>query len=117
VITARDTFSAAQNLLNRLERWTSPVVVGEPSSSRPNFVGEDTELELPWSGVFGSISSRYWQDSDPGDDRPWIAPAIPIALTAADYLAGRDPVLEALQRILHPAGGSSSAAAPVPTTP
>lgn len=100
VLTGRNTFSAAQNFLNRVERWTDAVVVGEPSASRPNFVGESTNLELPWSRVHGSVSNRYWQDSDPFDDRPWIHPRVPVALSSGDYFGGRDPVLEAVLTIV-----------------
>ncbi|MBL8960358.1 MAG: hypothetical protein JNJ98_10935, partial [Gemmatimonadetes bacterium] len=39
VISGRGTFSAAQILLTRLERYTNVIVAGEPSSSSPNFVG------------------------------------------------------------------------------
>lgn len=102
VITGRGTFSAAQNFVNHLERWTGAIFVGEPSSSSPNFVGEETEILLPWTRIHGSISSRYWQDSDPGDDRSWIAPQIAVAPTARDYFEGRDAALEA---ILQAAGG------------
>jgi hypothetical protein len=50
---------------------------------------------LPYSGIMGSLASRYFQDSDPLDDRVWIAPDIPITLSSQDYFAGRDPVLTA----------------------
>lgn len=100
VVTGRNTFSAAQNFVNRVERWTDAFFVGEPSSSRPNFTGEETPLVLPYSGVRGSISNRHWQDSDPDDRRPWIAPDVPIALTSADYFAGRDPALQAIFELL-----------------
>jgi hypothetical protein len=63
-------------------------------------VGEETNLELPWSRVRGSISTRYWQDSDPTDARPWIYPDVPVSLTAADYFSGRDPVLAAVLEII-----------------
>lgn len=95
VIMGRNTFSAAQNLLNQIEQHTDAVFVGEPSSSRPNFVGEDTEILLPFSGLAGSISSRYFQDSDPLDDRLWIPPDVPVTLSSGDYFANRDPVLVA----------------------
>lgn len=100
VLTGRNTFSAAQNFLNRVERWTDARIVGEPSSSRPNFVGEETNLELPWSRVRGSVSTRYWQDSDPTDARQWIYPDVPVSLTAADYFGGRDPVLKTVLEII-----------------
>ena len=96
VITGRNTFSAAQNFINRVERMTDAVFVGEASGSRPNFTGEETNLLLPHSRVRGSISTMYWQDSDPNDTRMFIAPDVPVGLYAADYFAGRDPALEAV---------------------
>jgi hypothetical protein len=100
VISGRNTFSAAQNFVTRMERWTNAVFVGEPSSSRPNFVGEETNLLLPYSNLGGSISTQYWQDSDPGDDRRWIVPTIPVDPTAADYFSGRDAALEAVYDLI-----------------
>ena len=94
VLMGRNTFSAAQNFINHVERWTDATFVGEPSSSSPNFVGEENEIVLPYSRVRGSISNRYWQDSNPGDNRPWITPDLPVELTADEYLEGIDPVLE-----------------------
>jgi len=98
VITGRNTFSAAQNFINRVERWTDALFVGEPSSSSPNFVGEETTLLLPYSKIAGSLSDRYWQDSDPFDDRAWITPDIPVAVTARDYFSGQDAALAAVFR-------------------
>lgn len=99
VVTGRGTFSAAQNFINRVERMTNATFVGEPSSSSPNFVGEETNLTLPWSRVRGSISTQYWQDSNPDDTRPFIWPAVPVGMTSRDYFEGRDPALEAIWRI------------------
>lgn len=96
VITGRNTFSAAQNFINRVERMTDAVFVGEASGSRPNFTGEETNLLLPYSRVRGSISTMHWQDSDPNDTRIFIAPDVPVGLHAVDYFAGRDPALEAV---------------------
>jgi hypothetical protein len=99
-ILSRNTFSAAQDLVNFLDRTTGTHFVGEESGSRPNFAGEDTAVVLPYSGLMMSISARYWQDSYPGDDRIWIPVEMPVPLTAEDYFAGRDPVLDALGRFL-----------------
>ena len=55
---------------------------------------KDNEFRLPYSRLGGSISNRYWQDSDPWDDRPWIEPDVSVVPTAEDYFEGRDPVLE-----------------------
>jgi tetratricopeptide (TPR) repeat protein len=100
VVTGRGTFSACQDFVNFLERATGAVFVGEPSSSRPNFAGEDTSVLLPWSGVRMSISSRWWQDSYPGDERPYIPVSMPVELTFEDWWTGRDPVMEALGEVL-----------------
>lgn len=96
VLTSRTTFSAAQNFINRLEQAADPIFAGEPSMSSPNFTGEDNEVVLPFSGVRVSISNRHWQDSDPADQRAWIEPQLPVALTAAAYFANADPVLDAV---------------------
>ena len=93
VLTGRNTFSAAQNFIAQLDRRTRAIFVGEPSSSKPNFVGEENDLVLPWSGAIVSISNRY-HENIPGDKREWIEPDIRVDLSSADYFANRDPVLE-----------------------
>ena len=100
VITGRGTFSAAQDLVNFLDRATNAIFLGEPAASRPNFTGEDTPVQLPWSRVRMSISSRYWQDAPPGDRRRYVPVAMPVTLSAADWRANRDPVLEELGKYL-----------------
>jgi hypothetical protein len=94
VLTGRNTFSAAQNFIAQIDKRTRAVFVGEPSSSKPNFVGEENEVVLPWSGARGSISNRY-HENIPGDTRPWIPIDIPVELSSTDYFGGKDPVLDA----------------------
>jgi len=86
--------------VNFLDRTTATHFVGEESGSKPIFVGEDTGVVLPYSGLMMSISARYWQDSYPGDERIWIPVEMPVSETAEAYFAGRDAVLEALGRFL-----------------
>jgi hypothetical protein len=93
VLMGRNTFSAAQVFLAQMDRDTHAIFAGEPSSSRPNFVGEETPVQLPWSGAIGSISDRY-HETIPGDKREWIEPEIKLVLSSADYFANRDPLLE-----------------------
>jgi hypothetical protein len=93
VITGRNTFSAAQIFIARLDASTQARFAGEPSASRPNFVGEENPIVLPWSGAIASISDRL-HEQIPGDRRRWIGVDWPVVLTAADYFANRDPVLE-----------------------
>lgn len=95
-LTSRVTFSAAQNLVNALDRFTGTIFAGEPPGSKPNFAGEDNPTVLPWSGLMVSIANRYWADSYPEDGRQWVAPDLPHRLSAADFFAGRDPLLDAV---------------------
>jgi hypothetical protein len=93
IITGRNTFSAAQIFVSQINRATRAVFAGESSSSKPNFVGEENEIVLPWSGAMGSISNRY-HESIPGDTRTSIEPTIKVQLSSRLYFANRDPVLE-----------------------
>ena len=93
VLTGRNTFSAAQVFINQMDRDTHAIFAGEPSSSKPNFVGEEEAVTLPWSGAIGSISDRY-HETIPGDTRQWIEPEIKVSPTSADYFANRDALLE-----------------------
>jgi len=99
VLTSPFTFSAAQSFVAQVDRLTNAVFVGEPSGSRPNFVGEDTSLLLPWSGLRGSLSSRTHRVSSK-DERTWIPPEMPVASTGVDWLAGRDTAMDAVLRLV-----------------
>jgi NAD(P)-dependent dehydrogenase (short-subunit alcohol dehydrogenase family) len=101
VISGRGTFSAAQIFLARLERHANVIFVGEPSSSSPNFVGEDGErIRLPYSGVMVNISFKRHQEANDDDRRQWIPVRLPIALTSTEYFANRDAAMEAIAEIL-----------------
>lgn len=95
VITSRSTYSAAQVLISQLETLAAVTVVGEPSGSSPRFIGEDTQVVLPYSQLMGSVSTRLHQ-ARAIDDRPWIAPQIPVALDSKSYFGNRDPAMEAI---------------------
>lgn len=96
VIIGRNTFSAAQNTVNMLEKFTNATFVGEPTGSRPQFVGESTYVLLPYSKLRIHCSSRYWQILDSTDRRTWVQPQIAAEMTFADFAANRDPSMEAI---------------------
>jgi hypothetical protein len=105
VLMGRNTFSAAQIFLARVDRETGALFAGEPSSSSPNFVGESNSVLLPWSGASANLSNRIHETS-PGDTRTFIPADIPLELSSADYFANRDPLLEkVLARPPDAAGG------------
>jgi hypothetical protein len=93
VLTGRVTFSAAGNFVAELEDRTRARLVGEPTGGAPNQWGDATVLELPLSGLGVRVASRYVQVTRAGDRRATIAPDDRVDLTAADFFAGRDPVL------------------------
>ncbi len=95
VLTAPQTFSAAQNFATRLERETEAIFVGEPTGGSPNHFGDAKFARAPQSGIPYIISTLRWQDSPPFDDRDWILPDIPAAPAFSDYVAGRDGALAA----------------------
>ena len=96
VIIGRNTASAAMSVAAEIERHTDAIFVGEPTGSSPNFVGQEVGLRLPYSGMRGSISDLYWQNSRAMDFRIWIAPELYAPPSFAYFRANRDPALEAI---------------------
>jgi len=98
VLTDRRTFSAASNLSTEVEQKTVATFAGEPMGGGLNFWNDVRQVQLPrypvpmWVGV----STRYWQKSTADDPRLTIEPDLPFDVTAADYFAGIDPVMEAI---------------------
>jgi hypothetical protein len=97
VIIGRQTFSAAQNTTSELERRTQAILVGEPTGSNPNFIGESIHIPFPYSGWGASISDLWWQHSMSMDYRVWTNPLIYAPPTAAALRAHGDPALEAIR--------------------
>ena len=95
-IISRHTFSAAQNLVNELEKYTNTTFVGEPTGENVNFYGDSTRIVLPNSGLVVRASTLWWQNLDPRDRRQWTGPQIAAELTSTDYFTNNDPALKAI---------------------
>jgi tetratricopeptide (TPR) repeat protein len=95
VITGRRTFSAAQNLVNELEKYTNAIFVGEPTGSSPNLYGDPVTMTLPASRLPFRVAT-LWHQIDPRDRRPWTAPEIFADLTFEDFRSNRDPAFQAI---------------------
>jgi tetratricopeptide (TPR) repeat protein len=95
-IMGRSTWSAAQFLLNRLEKYTNTIFIGEPSGSRGNVYGDSRKITLPNSGITVRVSVYYWQDWDPWDTRQWTAPHLTAELSSEDYRTNTDPALKTI---------------------
>jgi hypothetical protein len=98
VIIGRTTFSAAQNTTSELERRTKSLLVGEPTGSRPNFIGESLSIPLPYSGWSLSVSDLWWQHSMSMDYRIWTPPHLYAPPTAKAFRKHEDPCLEVIAR-------------------
>jgi hypothetical protein len=96
VVIGRNTFSAAQNTTSELERRTKAILVGEPTGSNPNFIGESLRIPLPHSGWAVSLSDLWWQHSMAMDYRVWTNPQLFAPPTAATLRAHRDPAMEVI---------------------
>jgi hypothetical protein len=95
-IMGRTTFSAAQFLLDDLEKYTDVIFVGEPSGSKGNAYGDSRRVTLPNSKIIVRVSVYYWQNWKPYDTRQWTAPHLTAELSAEDYRKNFDPAMKAV---------------------
>ena len=95
VLIGRQTFSAAVLLATELDKQTDAVFLGEPTGSSPNLYANPRTLRLPNSGIVVNVSSNYFEVGGPDDERDAIEPDIAVTVSLDDFLAGRDPVLDA----------------------
>ena len=94
-LIGRKTFSAAQNLVNDLSKWTNVVFVGEPTGAAPSHYRDSKKTQLMHSNLTIRISSIYWRDSSADEKKLWTEPGIPFDKIAADYFEGKDTALQA----------------------
>lgn len=95
-IIGRRTFSAAQNLVNELERYTEVIFAGEPTSENVNFYGDTKTEVLPNSKLPVNLSWMWWQNLDPRDKRKATSPRLAADMSFADYYNNNDPALNAV---------------------
>jgi hypothetical protein len=93
VLIGRSTWSAAQFLLNDLQKYADATFVGEPSGSKGNHYGDSRRITLPNSRLTVRAATMYWQAWSPGDPRSWTAPDVTAELSSGDYARNHDPVL------------------------
>jgi hypothetical protein len=93
VLTGRSTFSAAGNFVADVDRATSARFVGEPAGGAPSQWGDSITIMLERSGLTVHVAAAYWEFGPPGDKRKETPVDVRVEPTAADFFAGRDPVL------------------------
>ena len=92
VLTSVHTFSAALKTAIDFRDVAKATLVGETIGERPNSYSENDEFTLPNSKLELSYSTRYYE-FQPGTDE-LVKPHKEILPTWADWVEGRDPVLE-----------------------
>ncbi len=101
IIVGRNTFSATMPPIAALDKWSEAIFVGEPTGTRPNFIAEGNMFQLPYSGMYASVSNNYWQGGfNSNDSRKWIAPELGAAPNVRDYKNNIDPALERIKKYL-----------------
>lgn len=96
LITGRNTFSAASLFTAALKDRTAVTIVGEAMGGSPALFGNARDLTLPYSGLVVNVATEFFQPVS-GDTRLGIAPDLDVPLHLADFLAGRDPALAAIE--------------------
>lgn len=94
VLMGTDTVSAGTILIAQLEDAVAPIIIGSPSGSAPNMYLQATKLDLPYSKFRFEVSTDEYIITRELDKRRYIAPDVPMSLSFADYVAGRDPLIE-----------------------
>lgn len=89
----RGTFSSALMNAIDLATQTNAILLGEGTGGKPNGYGEVRDFTLPNSGLPVQYSTRFFNNV-PGYEGDSYQPDREIVMTAADVLAGRDPLLE-----------------------
>ena len=91
VITGGKTFSAALKNAIDFREVAHATLVGETIGERPNSYSENDEMTLPNSRIVMSYSTRFYKFLP---DEGLVKPDREIKPTWADWVAGRDPVLD-----------------------
>lgn len=92
VLVGRRTFSASMVNAIDFSRETEAILVGEPIGARPYGYQENGWFTLPSSGLRVSAATRLYRFGPEGE--PSFHPDLRIDTSHADFVAGRDPVLE-----------------------
>ncbi len=92
VLVGRRTFSASMVNAIDFSRETEAILVGEPIGARPHGYQENGWFTLPASGLNVSAATRLYRFGPDGEAS--FHPDQRIDTSHADFVAGRDPVLE-----------------------
>ena len=97
LLIGRSTFSAAGNFAADVDAVPRIRLVGEATGGAPSQWGDSTVIEIPTPGLIARVATSYQRFGKPTalTTRPDVA----VQLTAEDFVAGRDPVLDRALRL------------------
>jgi hypothetical protein len=93
-LIGRLTFSSGLMAAADFRNHLHAIIIGEQSGEMPDSYGEVRLLNLPNSHLTVRYTTRYFRLSG-GTDKTTFGPDIPVSVSLEDFLAGRDPVLDA----------------------
>jgi len=99
VLIGRYTLSAGVVLANKLQLQTKAIFIGEPTAQGSAFYANPDFVFLPHSKMLilvSTTSTTRAQAIWPFETGTEIAPDIEVKYTHEDYLAGKDPAIEAV---------------------
>ena len=94
LLTGRQTFSSAALNAATFVQLTGARVAGEPMGNPPDHFGQPIAMELPNTRIRFQCSAKSFHPG--GLTAADLAPDLALEVRAADWFAGRDPVLEAI---------------------
>ena len=96
VIIGKRTYSSA--IINAIDfkNHTEAILVGEPTSGKPNHYGEVQKFKLPNSGLSVNYSTKYFKYLE--EDPDSLMPDIAIETTFNNFASGKDPMLDAVRK-------------------
>jgi C-terminal processing protease CtpA/Prc len=94
-VIGRGTFSSAILNAKTLQSRYGATLVGEPTGGSPNHFGEVRTLRLPNSKLEIWYSTKRFERGPPGATT--IEPDLRAEAAFADWVEGRDPVLDAIR--------------------
>lgn len=93
VLTGSGTYSSGMMAAVEFRKSLHALLVGEPSGSPPNEYGEIKDFTLPNSKIDVQYTTKYFRLLTTSDPQT-LEPDLPVHCTIADFLSGRDPVLD-----------------------
>jgi C-terminal processing protease CtpA/Prc len=104
VLSAKETFSSGQMFLAVIKDSGLAKIIGEENNEPVCSYGEIFFFNLPHSRLRTSVSVKYFIPPAGCKDARGVLPDIPVKRRVADYVTGRDAILEATLKLIEREG-------------